>query len=482
MVRPYDFGGVQLDVEAGRARGQAQPKPETPFRIGILGDFGGWGNRGVVRGGDELAAGRAHAVDIDDLDRVMERVGAELELPAVGRIRFRSIEDFHPDSLCERVVVFRRLREARVEIGSRGSKPARTVSPRAAPAPTELSLRGLLDQSVEETESRAEGRRAGRKDPLQAWIEEKVAPHLEAATDPRQAELEELIERATEVQMRALLHVPDFQALEAAWRGVEFVARRVETGPRLKIHVVDVSKEELRRDLGSVTDVLASGLARMLEREQAGGPWGLLAGNYTFGATVEDAGLLGRLGAIGKAFGAPFVGGADGRLAGIGLAEARGPVTVLEAWGALRRSAAAAYIGLAFPRFLLRLPYGKETQTCERLALEEMGGRPEPSRYLWGNAALLCAYLLAESFSEAEWGLRPGLHRSVGGLPLHVYKQDGETEVRPCTEAVLTERGAEELLERGVMPVVWIRGSDEVRLVRFQSIAEPSGGLAGRWE
>ena len=37
----------------------------------------------------------------------------------------------------------------------------------------------------------------------------------------------------------------------------------------------------------------------------------------------------------------------------------------------------------------------------------------------------------------------------------------------------MTERAAQEILNRGIMAVASLKGSDEIRLVRFQSITRP---------
>ena len=77
--------------------------------------------------------------------------------------------------------------------------------------------------------------------------------------------------------------------------------------------------------------------------------------------------------------------------------------------------------------------------------------------------------------------MRPGSFDTIEGLPLHVYKDDGESVLKPCAEVLLTEEAAALLLERGFMPLVSIKGSDRVRLLRFQSAADPLAPLAGRW-
>ena len=64
--------------------------------------------------------------------------------------------------------------------------------------------------------------------------------------------------------MRALLHAPDFQAMEAAWRAVFLLVRRLETGTQLKLYLIDISKAELAADLDSAEDSGSSGLSRLL--------------------------------------------------------------------------------------------------------------------------------------------------------------------------------------------------------------------------
>jgi len=44
------------------------------------------------------------------------------------------------------------------------------------------------------------------------------------------------------------------------------------------------------------------------------------------------------------------------------------------------------------------------------------------------------------------------------------------------------QTAAEEMMERGFMPLASLKDQPAVRLVRLQSIADPVSGLAGRWE
>ena len=139
----------------------------------------------------------------------------------------------------------------------------------------------------------------------------------------------------------------------------------------------------------------------------------------------------------------------------------------------------AVHLGLALPRFLLRQPYGKGSDTIETFAFEEMPTEPEHESYLWGNPAFLCGHLLAELFAAQGSELEvDGGGGEVGGLPTHTFTSDGETQVKPCAEAWLNERAAEAILKRGIMPVLSVRGQDAVQLLTLRAISDPPMPLA----
>src|SRR6187402_1801012 len=52
-------------------------------------------------------------------------------------------------------------------------------------------------------------------------------------------------------QINLILHQPDFQKLEGAWRGLHFLVNNTETDEMLKIRVMNISKDDLRKTLKS---------------------------------------------------------------------------------------------------------------------------------------------------------------------------------------------------------------------------------------
>ena len=220
-----------------------------------------------------------------------------------------------------------------------------------------------------------------------------------------------------------------------------------------------------------------------------GQPWAALVGDYRFRAGPEDIALLAMLGLIAAQAGGPFLAGAAPELLGCDSAALLAdpgqwqplPSGAEQHWQALRRCAVAPWIGLALPRVLLRLPYGRKTDPVDGIAFEEMPGGRDPDAYLWGNPAFICARRIAAAFAENGWEFSPGDALDVEDLPAHVYEEAGERVMQPGTEALLSERAMNAVLARGVMPVLGHRQRNVVRLARFQALAEPMAALAGLW-
>jgi type VI secretion system protein ImpC len=512
VPKPFDFGGVNLT--AGGDSSNARPSSKAPFRIAILGDFSGRANRGISDP-NTIAKRRIVLVDRDNFDQVLSSTDAEIQL-AIGddslRLRFSELEDFHPDRIFQHLEAFGKLRDLRGrlqdpstfqrtadELGLRSSESVSELrsadtSPAAAPNATRLVAGSLLDEMIEQTESRvAEDRYKRKPDEVREFAKRVAADHVVSPPDARQPEILSVIDRGIGGLMRAVLHNRDFQALEAIWRATFLLVRQLETGSQLKLYVIDISKDELAADLKSAADLRDTGMYRLLVEQSVGTPgaepWAIIVGNYAFGSESDDAAVLSRMAQIAHRAHAPFVAEASPRLLGCdSLASTPQPrdwkVSNPPAgdWAALRRQLEADSVGLALPRFLLRLPYGKKTIPLESFDFDEFQELPKHEDYLWGNPGFAVALLLAQSFSEAGWEMKPGSMSEIDRLPLHVYEKNGESESKPCAEVLLTEDAAERILDEGLIPLVSFKDRDSARVMRFQSIAEPLRDLAGPWD
>src|SRR4051794_11265111 len=51
------------------------------------------------------------------------------------------------------------------------------------------------------------------------------------------------------VQLNEIIHAPEFQQIESAWRGLHYVVYNSETDTTLRLRVMNVTKKELYREL-----------------------------------------------------------------------------------------------------------------------------------------------------------------------------------------------------------------------------------------
>jgi type VI secretion system protein ImpC len=519
MPKSITFDELEFRLVADRVNPASAPDSEDPFRILIMGDFSGRTNRGVASSGAALEDLRPIRVDRDNIDAVMAKLGIGLELRMIGRaaplvsMRFSELEDFHPDHLHEFLEVFQALKDTRKRLenpvtfaaaagGLKGEKPyaeapASPIKSEYRPAdktgPVSVDL---LDQIISQTPREPSKTDSNPPPPeWQSFLQEIVRPHLVSDPHPRQVETLAAVNVATGKLMRMILHHPDFMAMEAAWKGLYFLVSRLETDALLKLYLLDVSKEELAADLGAVENLHATGLYRLLVEQSietpGTEPWAALIGDYHFEKRHEDIDFLGRIAKIARASGAPFIAAAsDKMVCRTSLVKTPDPDDWLQsaspeaaqAWQALRELPEAAYLGLVLPRFLLRLPYGADTEPVDAFDFEEMPPPLDHETCLWGNAGFACALLLGQAFSRNGWQLRPGELLDVNDLPLYLYKDNAESKLLPCAETLLTQRAAETILDFGLMPLLSFLNQDSVRLARFQAIAAPLCRLAGRWE
>ncbi len=359
-------------------------------------------------------------------------------------------------------------------------------SPKLEPIAEGNLLDHLLEGSAGSYEQKAATRKPGVFDELLSHI---AGRYQSEADDPAKQELTDLVDELISDRMRAILHRPEFQAVESAWRGLDILTRRVETDTNLKLFFLDLSKQQLADDLNSVDQLRSSKFYKLLVELPAGTPpWSIVVGNYQFSDTRDDVELLGRIAQIAARAGAPFLAAADPQIfGGKSLAERPDPddwdepdAAGSEMWRQLRQLPEAAWLGLAAPRMLLRLPYGRDTSPTERFEFEELPA-PNHAGYLWGNPAIGWAMVLARGFSADGWDLADNLDPDIDELPLHVYDDDGQSRIKPCAEALLTDRATERILELGIVPLQSFADRGTVRLFRLQSLADPPTALAGRW-
>ena len=301
------------------------------------------------------------------------------------------------------------------------------------------------------------------------------------------------IDRKLTAQMNEILHAPEFQQIESAWRGLHYLVFNSETDAQLKIKFLNVSKKELGRNLrtsfpGAKWD--QSPLFKAIyetEFGQLGGqPYGCIIGDYEFTHLPTDVQLLRDISKVAGAAHAPFFAAASPTLMGMDswtdISKPRDLSKLFDtveyaAWKGLREQADSRYIGLCMPRVLARLPYGAKTDPVEEFAFEEETDAETGKKYSWMNAAYAMAVNINRAYKDYGWCTRIRGVQSGGeviNLPSHVFPtDDGGVDLKCPTEVAISDRREHELAKSGLIPIIHRKNTDKAAFIGAQSVFKP---------
>jgi type VI secretion system protein ImpC len=356
----------------------------------------------------------------------------------------------------------------------------------AAAQTTEL---GLLDQIVEQgrfgkdTAAKERG-----KDLVTRFVSQilegaiKVSADTESMINARIAQIDHLLS----IQLNEILHHPQFQELEASWRGLKYLLSQSETSAMLKIKVLNVSKKELLRDVQRAPEFDQSAFFKKVYEEEfgvfGGSPFGAMIGNYEFNKSGQDIELLEKISQVAAAAHAPFLTAASAEMFNLeNFTQLDAPrdlakvfdTTEYARWKTFRDSEDSRYIGLTAPRMLLREPFGKDTVPLDAFNYEERVDGTDHSKYLWGNAAWALGSRVTQSFAKYGWcatirGVESG--GLVEGLPVHNFRTDaGDVAMKCPTETPVTDRREKEMADLGFVPFVHCKGTANAAFFSVQS-------------
>jgi type VI secretion system protein ImpC len=294
-------------------------------------------------------------------------------------------------------------------------------------------------------------------------------------------------------QINHIIHHPEYQKLEGAWRGLHHLVNNTETDEMLKIRVMNISKKDLSKTLKKFkgTSWDQSPIFKKLYEEEYGAfggePYGCLVGDYHFDNSPPDVELLGEIAQISAAIHAPFITGASPAVFDMDswqeLSNPRDLTAIFgtpayAAWRSLRDSEDSRYIGLTMPRFLARLPYGAKSDPVEEFDFEEETAGADSNKYCWANSAYAMAVNINRSFKQFGWcsrirGIESG--GAVEGLPTHTFPtDDGGVDMKCPTEISISDRREAELAKNGFMPLLHKKNSDIAAFIGAQSLQKPA--------
>lgn len=297
-----------------------------------------------------------------------------------------------------------------------------------------------------------------------------------------------LIDGKISEQVNAVMHHPDFMALEATWRGLRFLVDRLDFSQNIQLEYINVSKDNLLRDFQDSPEVVTSGLYRHIytaEFGQFGGvPVAAVIADYTFTPGPRDMQLLQYVASVASMAHAPFFAAAGKEF--FGLDEWRGLPDIkdlpgifdsprYERWKSFRENPNARYVGLTLPGILLRLPYGEDgaPPAASFNFTEELSGEDS---FCWGNTAFALAARLGDSFAKYRWCVNiigPDGGGRVEDLPFSRHEAMWGIQDKIPTRAIVTERREFELAELGFIPLAIGRTPHEAVFFSANSALKP---------
>ena len=367
------------------------------------------------------------------------------------------------------------------------------VQPESAEEEEIQEEKGLLDQIIDEGRmAREESQKAYAKDLIGEFVGQimegtmVISKDTETMINARISQIDKLIS----MQLNEVMHNPEFQKLEGSWRGLHYLVHQSETGERLKIRVMNVSKKDLLKSMEKASEFDQSSIFKKVYEEEygmfGGAAYGALIGDYEFSNHPQDLALLEKISEVAAAAHAPFISSASPQLlnldsfADIGVPRDMAKIfqsVEYAKWKSFRDSEDSRYVALALPHVLMRLPYGKENVPVEAFDFEEGVDGTDSSKYLWGNAAYALGTRLTDAFAKYHWcaairGVEGG--GLVEGLPVHTFKTDeGDVALKCPTEIAITDRREKELADLGFIPLVHCKGTDYAAFFSTQTANKP---------
>jgi type VI secretion system protein ImpC len=362
-------------------------------------------------------------------------------------------------------------------------------------AATVTSEVSLLDRIVQEGNmAREPSQNAYAKKLLGQFASQILDEGMRVAPD--KSVVATINQRVTEIdkvltdQINAIMHHPEYQALESAWRGLHDFVYGTETSTRLKIRMLNVSKSDLLKDLEGAVDHDMSALFKKIYEEEfgtfGGQPYSVLIGDYYFGRHPQDLALLQRISKVAAAAHAPFIAAAAPALFDMGsfteIGTPRDLSKIFESaelatWKGFRDSEDSRYVTLVLPRYASRLPFGPKTVPIESFNFEEDVDGTDHSKYLWSNSAYQMGLRLTDAFAKYSWttavrGVEGG--GKVEGMVTHTFKTDeGDVALKCPTEVSITDRREKELNDLGFVAVVHSKGSNFSAFFGGQTVNKP---------
>lgn len=426
-------------------------------------------------------------------------------------IEFESMEDFSPDRLVERIEPLSRLLDRRRELeilvsllDCRSDTEINAlvrialdvmVSKRDAAGDFKASVSKLLEELDEHEGFRTalSELRVSRAARLLDSVESVVdlilnlclSQEVVVSVSPSKAARLEIvaIDERLSRSVNEILHDKRFRALEASWRGLEYLVRNCAVDPRIEIRVLPATKDEVVQNIGSPNDSRGDstlfGKLRPTHDAAVFEPFAVLISDFEFSAGGDDCALLEALGDVAAEACCPVVANGASSLLGLdSWSELRrsthwhhtNPAAISTKWKRLRCQDAAAFLVLTFPRVLARVPYGACTRSPRSFVFEEEMVADDHNSYQWASSAFVLGSQISASYLTTAVGIDPHrLGENIADLPAYSSPERDADKVGPA-EALINDQDEALLLQLGLTPLLQQYNTDIVKFMGIQTL------------
>lgn len=298
------------------------------------------------------------------------------------------------------------------------------------------------------------------------------------------------IDQVISTFLNSILHNPAFQKLEASWRGLFMLVSGSDVTSRIQIRLLNVTREELARDLVRAVEFDQSNFFKKVYEEEygtfGGSPYSFLMGDFEFGPANDDVALLTKISQVAAAAHTPFITAASpGCFTLKSFSELGNPrdlsvifeSTDLGKWQSFRETEDSRYVALTLPHILMRMPYGPNGTTFEGLNFVEDVDGSDNSKFCWGNSAWAMSLKILSAVTAYSWpaairGVEGG--GLVEGLPYYTFKTtDGDVALKCPTEIAVTDRREKELSDLGFIALCHCKNRDYAAFFGSQTAQKP---------
>jgi len=283
------------------------------------------------------------------------------------------------------------------------------------------------------------------------------------------------IDKKIEILLNKIIHHQTFLKLEASWKGISFLAQKIDSEKKIKLKILSVSWDELSSDFAKTTEFDQSSIFQKIYSNEFGSPggepFGILLGDYELfkgnpSKMAQDIRNLEQFSSVAAASFCPFISSVNSNLFNLdsfnslrflkSLPSVEGAVGY--SWQKLRKSTDSRFLGLIGPKTLFRVPYKLDSNPLNSIIFEESFVENE-QEYPFGNPIYPFASLVISEYMDSGWlsGLRGSKENVLTGglindLPFEVTGIDSSKFSRIHPIECLVTNSMEELFDlSGIM-------------------------------